>query len=178
MAANKKKAEPESQDAPKSDGKGKLKAMIIVGVLMVGEGAAIFALISVFSAPPESTVAAEDQKALEDPLNLEDQTEIELCDVDAFNRKEGRLYVYSMQLSALVSTEDVDKIERFIEARTASIKDRVQMVIRSADPKQLNDPSLETVKRQLKFELNNLIGGKELIQDVLISKLLQSRTNL
>jgi len=59
-----------------------------------------------------------------------------------------------------------------------SIKDRLQAVIRAADPKDLNDPSLETLKRQLLLELNNLIGGKELIREILISNMLQSRTHL
>ena len=169
----------EQTQAP-SGGKarGRLKPMILVGILMLVEGGAIFALMSFFGAPPESTVAAEDDEAMQDPLNLDSHEEVELCSVDAFNRKEGRLYVYSISLSALVASEDVPMVKRFVKARSASINDRVQVVIRSADPKHLNDPSLETIKRQIVFELNNLLGGEDIIQDVLISRMLQSRTNL
>ncbi len=157
--------------------KGRLKPLIIVGVLMLVEGVAIFALMSFFTAPPDASSAAEGEDAL-DFLNLDDEVEIQLCEIDAFNRKEGTLYVYHMQLSALVAADDVQAVTRFIDARSASIKDRIQVVIRASDPKHLNDPTLETVKRQILFELNNLLGGKELIRDVLVSKLLQSRTRL
>ncbi|MEE9293420.1 MAG: flagellar basal body-associated FliL family protein [Phycisphaerae bacterium] len=170
--------EDQTQKQAGGKSRGRLKPLIIVGALMLAEGVGIFAMMSFFGAAPESTVAAEDEAALQDPLNLEAEVEVELCEVDAYNRKEGRLYVYSLKLSALVAAEDVAKINRFIKARSASINDRVQVVIRSADPKHLNDPSLESIKRQIIFEINNLLGGEELIRDVLVSKLLQSRTNL
>ncbi len=158
--------------------KGRFKTLAIVGGLMLGEGALIFAVMSFVADPPESTLAAEDDLATSDPFNLDKETEVELCSVDAFNRKEGKLFVYHLQLAALVATEDVETVDRFVKAREASIKDRVQEVIRSADPAHLNDPALELIKRQLQLELNNLLGGRELISKVLISKMLQSRTNL
>ncbi len=166
-----------SEDKPSGGRRGKLKPLIIVGALMLGEGVGIFAMMKFFAGPPESTLASEDDAEMEDPLNLGGQTEVELCEVDAFNRKEGKLHVYSMKLSAMVAAEDAESVAAFVEARAASISDRVQLVIRSADPQHLNDPSLEMVKRQIKQELNNLIG-KELIEELLVSKLLQSRTNL
>ncbi len=164
-------------DSP-AKGRSKLKPMLVVGALMLVEGVGIFALLKIVSPTPESALSAEIDSADDDPFNLNDQVEVKLCEVSAFNRKEGPLYVYNVAISALVAADDVEKVKRFVEVRELSIKDRVQVVFRSADPKDLNDPTLETIKRQLRFELNNLLGGKELINDVLIPKLLQSRTNL
>ena len=158
--------------------KGRLKTGLLVLGLMIGEGVGIFALLAVFNQTPESTLAAEDAAAADDPLNINAYAEQVLCEVDAFNRKEGNLYVYHIEVSALVATDDLEKVQRFIEARDLSIRDRIQVVIRAADPQDLNDPKLEAVKRQIRFELNNLMGGKELIHEILISKLLQSRTHL
>jgi len=176
MADNPTNANEESQAPPA--GGGKKKSLIIVGVLMVAEAVAVFGVMKVFNPAPEPVMAAEDDKDLEDPFNLEDAKEIEICEISAFNRKEGRLYVYNVKVSALISKDDEEKLDRFIKAREQSIKDRVQRVFRSADPTDLNDPSLEIIKRQIKFELNNLIGGADLIQEILIPKMLQSRANL
>lgn len=169
-------------DEAKSDAKGagkrgRLKGIIIVGALMLVEGVGVFALVKLVSPAPE-TVSAEDKAAAEDPFNLSGEVELIMCEISTFNRKEGRLYVYNAEISVLVAAEDQERIERFVEVRSLSIKDRIQVVFRSADPKDLNDPSLDTIKRQVQFELNNLLGGKELIREVLISKLLQSRANL
>ena len=159
--------------------KTRLKPILMVAGLMLFEGAALFALMSVISPAPEASIAEQDAAKLdEDPLKLAGHKEIILCDVNAFNKKEGRLYAYHVEVSGMIKAEDEQKLQRFIEARKLSIQDRVQFVIRSADPAQLNDPSLELIKRQIKHELNNLIGGEELIQEILISRLLQSRTGL
>lgn len=157
--------------------KGRLKPLMLVGGLMLVEGVGIFLLMTMLHPAPESALADEAGDA-DDPFDLEGHVEIVVCDVTAFNKKEGSLYVYSIELSALVAADDAESVRRFVEARELSIKDRLQAVIRAADPKDLNDPSLETLKRQLLFELNNLLGGKELIGEILISKMLQSRTHL
>lgn len=156
---------------------GRMKSLVIVAAMMIAEGVGIFAIMKTISPAPDPA-AAEDEAATADPFNLNKEVEISLCEITAFNKKEGRLYVYNAQISALVATQDREKIERFIEARELSIKDRVQVIFRSADPKDLSDPVLGTIKRQLRHEINNLLGGKELIREILIPKLLQSRANL
>ncbi len=157
---------------------GRLKPLIIVGLLMLVEGVGIFATMSFLSPDPKAAEAAMDEEAMRDPFQLEGQVELPLCEVQSFNRKEGRLFVYNMGLSILVEAESVEVLEKFIELRESMIQDRVQTVIRSADPQHLNDPTMEQIKRQLRFEVNNLLGGKELVQEVLITKMLQSRANL
>ncbi len=173
------KTETDDQNAPVEGApkKGKRKSIAIIAGLMLGEGVAIFAAMSFIAPAPDPTLADETDVA-DNALNLDQETEVTLCEVDAFNRKEGKLHVYHMELSALVAKENVETVERFVKAREASIKDRIQEVIRSADPAHLNDPSLELVKRQIRMELNNLLGGEELIGKLLVAKMLQSRTSL
>ena len=174
MAKEKPKKEVnETPDKPKS----RLKPLILVAGLMLVEGVGIYVLMTLIHPAPESALA-DGEGDTDDPFNLDGKTEIVICDVTAFNKKEGSLYVYSIELSALVAAEDTETVQRFVEARELSIKDRLQAVIRAADPKDLNDPSLETLKRQLLFELNNLLGGKELISEILISRMLQTKTHL
>lgn len=164
--------------SPKAMGKGRWKTPAIVAGLMLTEGVGIFLIMKMVSPAPQVARAADEMGTADDPLGLNNRVEIVLCDISAFNRKEGRLFVYNATISVLVDADDQDKIARFVEVREQSIKDRIQVIFRSADPKDLGDPGLESIKRQLVFELNNLLGGKELIRDVLIPKLLQSRANL
>lgn len=177
MAADDVKNEGESK--PAAPGRvGKLKPILIVAGLMLVEGVAIFATMKVVSPAPQ-VVHAEEMDAVEnDPFKIKDDVELVVCEVSTFNRKEGRVYVYNAEISVLVATEDQERIAEFIKARELSIKDRVQVVIRSADPADFNDPGLQSIKRQVLHELNNLLGGKELIKEVLIAKLLQSRSSL
>jgi len=169
----------EQEETPEAPPKGRRwKPIAVVAVLMLLEGVGVFVLMRLVSPEPVAAVAAEDAESMDDPLRLAGKVEVPLCEISAFNRKEGRLYVYNAQISALVAAKDREKLERFVKARELSIKDRVQLVFRSADPKDLNDPGLETIKRQLRIEINNLLGGKDLIEELLIPKLLQSRANL
>jgi flagellar basal body-associated protein FliL len=65
-----------------------------------------------------------------------------------------------------------------LQERKASIEDRITTVIRSADPAHLAEPGLETLKRQFKFELDKITEDETLIRQVLIPKLLQTRSAL
>ena len=118
--------------------KGRLKPLLLVGGLMLVEGVGIYVLMTLVHPAPESALAAGEGN-IDDPFNLGGHTELVICDVTAFNKKEGSLYVYSIELSALVAVDDVESVQRFVEARELSIKDRLQAVVRAADPKDLND---------------------------------------
>ncbi len=173
MAARKPEETEEQQQetAPK---KGRFKPLIIVAALMLGEGVGIYVLLGIVNPPPE-TAMADDTPEEVDPFKVE--SEIFICQAQATNGKEGRVHTYHIELSAIVNCENLEMVERFVEAREKSILDRVQTVIRSADPQDLGDPTLQVMKRQLKFELNNLLG-KELIEDILISNMIRSRSHL
>ncbi|NOT01285.1 MAG: flagellar basal body-associated FliL family protein [Phycisphaerales bacterium] len=177
MAAEKVKEEGEGQPA-KTGRSGKMKPLMIVGGLMLVEAVGIFVVMKLISPAPHAAHAEEMEEHESDPFKIKDDTELVVCEVSTFNRKEGRVYVYNAEISVLVATEDQERIAEFIKARELSIKDRVQVVIRSADPADFNDPGLESIKRQIGHELNNLLGGKELIKEVMIAKLLQSRSSL
>ncbi len=171
MAAE--KAE-EKQDQPAPSAKGKLKPIIIVAALMIGEGIGIY-LLTNFISPDPDLGNAEEIVVEVDPF--ESENELKICETQATNSKEGKTYGYHLEVSAIVAAENKEMVERFVEARAQSIRDRIQTIIRSADPEDLKDPALQVIKRQLKFELNNLLS-KELIEEVLIPNMIRSRTHL
>jgi flagellar basal body-associated protein FliL len=78
----------------------------------------------------------------------------------------------------LVASADAERAKQIAEANKARINDRVNVVIRSAEPKDLNEPGLETIKRRLKHELARVMGDEQLIQEILIPEFLQSGSGL
>lgn len=162
-----------------------LGAAILVGV-MVAEGALIFAAMKVLGGTGAGTAAggevAPATAEADDPaLELDapaDVAEILVAETDAFNNRSGRLHMYHIQVTALVPGEGAEALERLVEQRGGTIKDRINTVIRGADPKHLNEPGLETLRRQIQFELNKITGDDSLVLELLIPELLQSRTSL
>jgi flagellar basal body-associated protein FliL len=59
-------------------------------------------------------------------------------------------------------------MKEFIENRKNTVDDVISRVIRSADERHLAEPGLETLKRQIRFELGRLIGDDKIIEHVLI----------
>ena len=111
--------------------------------------------------------------------HLEPQfAEIAVSDCRPTNRESGRLVTFRMRVSVLVKAKDFEKVKALIEANKARIDDRINFVIRSADPTYLHEPTLETVKRRLKNEFDRLMGDDQIIEEILIPEMLASAPGL
>ena len=161
--------------SPPSPRKKKILTVGIVVGIMLLEGVGVFVLVRMTSGPPEAAAGGE---VVEDPNQVIEQmdAELPLADCDAINRKVGQSIVVHLSLSVRVAAPDADRAAKLIEKRQSTIKDRVQMILRSADPQHLNEPNLDTVKRQVKFELDKILEDDQLIQEVLIPQILQTRS--
>jgi hypothetical protein len=104
--------------------------------------------------------------------------EIAVSECRPTNRESGRMITFRMRVSVLVKAADLEKTKSLIESNKARIDDRINFVIRSADPAFLNEPTLETIKRRLKSELDRLMGDEHLIEEVLIPEMLASAPGL
>ncbi len=104
--------------------------------------------------------------------------EVKLAECKTFNKETGKLVLFHIRVSVLVSAADGERAAKLVEARQARIDDRVNTVIRSAEPRHLNEPGLETLKRRLKFELDRMFGDPRLVQEVLIPYLVQTGSGL
>jgi flagellar basal body-associated protein FliL len=165
-------ATPSSGDP--SGRKKKLITLAIIAGLVLGEGGAIYWAVNHFSGPPAGSQAAEDTEGQENQLGLGTEVEISLPEINAFNKKEGRLYLFSMEISIKLRQEDVEKVSKALEVRESTIKDRFNTVIRSADLQYLNEPGLDTIRRQFRYELDRILGDDQLILELLIPKFFQS----
>lgn len=199
MAAEKQppvqaEAAPASGEAKKPSRK---KSLLIVASLMLVEGVAIFFGTRMLAGPAVATAeeahaSAEDHGAAEAhghggghegggaknaPFESE-FGEITISECRTTNRESGRLITFRMRVSVLVKAAQLEKAKSLIESNRARIDDRINFVIRSADPAFLNEPTLETIKRRLKSELDRLMCDEHLIEEVLIPEMLASAPGL
>ena len=163
-------------DSKPSPSKRKLLTLAIVGAIMLLEGVGIFVVVRMTRETPPS----EAGEMAENPDQLLDQMDAELAlvECDAINRKSGQSIVVHLSISVRVAAGDQDHAATLIERRQDTLKDRVQMILRSADPQHLNEPNLDTLKRQVKFEVDKILGDDKLVLEVLIPQILQSRSRL
>jgi len=183
---------PASTDSGKASRK---KPLLIVAVLMLVEGVAIFFGTKMLtdSAPASADAALVDSHAVAEggghggghggdaaknaPFESE-FGEIAVSECRPTNRESGRLVTFRMRVSVLVKEASLEKAKALIESNKARIDDRINYVIRSADPAFLNEPTLETIKRRLKSEFDRLMGDEHLIEEVLIPEMLASAPGL
>ena len=61
------------------------------------------------------------------------------------------------------------QLDELLKERSAEIKDKIRTIIASSDRKSLSEPGLETLRRQIMYQLEQDLG-KDLIKDLLIPK--------
>lgn len=156
--------------------RAKLIPYVIVAGLMLAEGVGIIVAMKTLGSDPAATEAEAPGESIvidgksENALPVEHQ----ICNLDAFNKLTGKLLLYHVEVAATIDRQHEERFKKLLELRKSTISDRVTTVIRSADPKYLQEPGLETIRRQIKFELDKVLGDDKIIIDLLIPSLLQS----
>lgn len=115
---------------------------------------------------------AANDGAMPPPPPMDGMSEIEIADSRLHNVRSGRSMIVRIKVSCLVTAAKSEQLKTLITQRKSRLHERVCSVIRNAEPKLLDEPGLETVKRQLKYELSQVLGDPELIRDILIPELL------
>ena len=172
MAAENPKP-PATEAAPAADTKaapaprGKALTFGIFGGVMVVEAVAIFLGMKMMGSEPDPTLGME--KTMETTTKpWEESQELSVAEVRVPNNNGSRTILYSTKVVIRVHHESRDKMKEFLENRKSTVEDLIGRVIRSADERQLSEPGLETLKRQIRFELSRLIGDDKVIEQVLI----------
>lgn len=185
-------AENAADAQAKPKGKGKLIG-IVTGVMIL-EGVGIFAATKMLGADPQKSKAEPikvEKKAAE---TIE---EIEIAQIRAPNAKEGRPVLWSLQVAVRVSMMESKEHEadekksekpegekegegkddkkpkespamKKIKMNERTLKDRLARIVRSAEPQYLQEDGLETLKRQIKHELERVLGEEFKIVEVLV----------
>jgi flagellar basal body-associated protein FliL len=106
-------------------------------------------------------------------------SEINLVDFKALNKLSGHSFLYDVSIDVTTKPEFEDRVKQNIKDNDALIKDRVRTIIAELDPEKLggaSEPGLETLKRQIKFQLDQM-WGDGLVNEVLVSRCIPIRTD-
>ncbi len=182
--ADQKPAEREArEDAAPKPGGGKKKFAIIglISGVMIVEGVAIFVATRFLagSTPvPASAAGLEGGGGFGEagkghgapPAPTE--KEVVVAQFRAMNDRTGRNIIYDVKVYGRVAGDKVEPVQKLVEEKKATIEDRMTKVIRAADPQFFKEPGLETLRRQIKHEVDAALGENNGVQEILIPSLM------
>jgi flagellar basal body-associated protein FliL len=138
----------------------------IFGGVMIVEGLAIFLVMKSFGTHPDPTKGLE---GLQPTTQAWTETqEFDVASLRVLNRNGPRAMLYSVRIVITAPASKKDKMEEFLKSRKSTIEDVISQVLRSAEEKYMAEPGLETLRRQLRFEINSLLKDDTVIDQVLI----------
>ncbi len=164
------------QPVPFADGRRNLLTVAVVGGLMLIEGVGIFVAVKYMGGGPAS-LSADQAIGGDGPGAALGQSELHVTDLVSFNNADGRVFVYQLSVYADVEGKHSQQIKDLIESRKNTIDDRFSKVVRAADPKYLDEPGLETLRRQFKHELGEILGDESHIRAILFPEFKKSRAD-
>ena len=104
-------------------------------------------------------------------------SEVPVLNIKAPNRVSGMTYLYEVEVVITTKGANKAKATSAIEERAATIKDRVRTIIGQSEPAKLgggSEPGLETLRRQIKFQLDEILGD-HMVEEVLIPRCIPYR---
>jgi len=168
----------ENEGAAAAAKKGsKLLPIIVVTLLMLGEGFVVYFIANAMAPAPMEGVAADGGGGGGGAGDNNEVVEIELAESTTNNRRSGKLVNFRLRVTGLVKTEDEEKARELVKIRQARLLDRINYVVRSAEPMHLDEPELKTIRRRLKQEFDAILG-EGMIVDVIIPEYHQSSAGL
>jgi flagellar basal body-associated protein FliL len=156
--------EPKTEEIkPKS--KLPFKTIIVIAAVVLMEGGTIVLLKS--SHTPQPVEASDPIVEVQESPNS-GSAEIALADGSVDNYVSGRSFIrVTLEVSAKVKKENQAKLTELVTAHKTEIRDRVRYLVSSSQPEDLKDPKLQVVKRQVKSDMEKIVG-EGLIEDVLL----------
>jgi flagellar basal body-associated protein FliL len=169
------KEAPKAEAAPaaaeeKPKKKFPLQMIIVAAAVVVLEGGTV-GVMMMTSGGPKRAIA--DTPTTQPAIEVEKDAEVPILDAKQDgklpNSSSGHLYLYDIMVVAKVNDKDKDKVSGILTERSAEIRDKIRTIIASSEKKTLDEPGLETLRRQIAYQLEQDIG-KDLIKELLIPK--------
>lgn len=155
--------------------KGKMLTFGLFGGVMIIEGLAIFFAMKTFGGQPHP-VEAEQMIPTSKPES--EFMEVEVANVRVPHVTGSRTTLYAMRVVVLVRHDKIEDVKKTFEAKKWTVTDTVSRVIRQAAESEMSEPRLETLRRKMKFELDELCGAEHAIEQVLIPECMPLSTGL
>jgi len=197
----KKKAEAPAAAAPpakKEDGgkggaekpaKGKggglfTKTPVLLGGVMVLDAVVLIGGFKFMNRGPQTAKGAdlvtEGAKSEEEKDKEKKAVELPVVEFRAPNKQSGRTFLYDVSIYVVVKNDNEKTVKEALEARSRTIQDRIRTIIAQSDPEKLgggSEPGLETLRRQIKYQLDEILGKEGLIDEVLVPRCIPFRAD-
>jgi flagellar basal body-associated protein FliL len=86
------------------------------------------------------------------------------------NEKSGRMWIYDLDISVVVSAGEKERVEGLVKQRGGEIGDTLARIIRSAPDRMLRETDLRALRYQVLEALRSISGEENLVQKVLIPR--------
>jgi len=170
----------QAQPAEKPGGSTKKKqTLMMLGILlfvMAAEGGGVYFAVKFFGGGPK-VVVAEGLTALghgggtdAGAAGVPQDVELSVVKFKAPNMKSGRLFLYDIEVYAKTKKDRSETLKKLLDNYKATLEDRLGRVVRAAEPQDLQEDGLETIRRQVRHEVGQVVGDEKLIDEILIPK--------
>jgi flagellar basal body-associated protein FliL len=115
------------------------------------------------------------------PKEKKKTVEIPLVELRGTNRVSGRTLLFDVALKVNVKGEHEEAVKKMIADRQGLITDRVLTIIAQSDPEKLtggSEPGRETFRRQVRYQLEQIIEKDGMIDEVLVQRCIPFRADL
>jgi len=170
--ADETKSDTQNAEAA-SPKKGSKLPLLIVAGLMLTEGIAVYVGVGVLGSGPSEASASElqglqdeDREATEEKLLISDRFQ---------NMQSGRVWGWQADIYLKVRKKNAPVVDKIMERDAAEIKEGIALIFRKAQDRNLREPGLETMSRQLTAYTNEVFGtdrdGLPIVERVILAKL-------
>jgi len=155
------------------------KTMIIVLAVTMIEAVVFFVVFKMVGGGPEAA-HGEDSHVIEGEAASQPVGTAEIQLVKSFkvpNDKSGRMYIYDMDVSIVVATDDLELAQGLVDSRAADIADRLARVVRSAPHQMLWEDDLRALRQQVHAGLAEIADDEDLVKRILIPRFVPMRSD-
>lgn len=195
---DKKPAEAPAEHDDKKGGKGGglfSKTPVLMGIVMLVEAVVLIGGLKFLTGGPKhaDAGAVEGDHAAEShgdashgsadakPKEKKKTIELPLLEFRGVNKVSGRSLIFDVAMVVSVKAEHEEAVKKIITDRKALITDRVRTIIAQSDPEKLSggsEPGLETLRRQVRYQLEQIVEHEGMIDDVLVPRCIPFRADL
>ena len=110
-----------------------------------------------------------DNPAAPKKVDKKRKVELKVVDFKASNKQSGRMYLYDVSIVISVRGVNEEKAKSCLTENDARVKDRVRTIVAQSAPEKLSEPGLETLRRQVKYQLDQILGDN-VVEEVYVPR--------
>lgn len=156
-----------------------LKTLLVLGAVLLLEGLTITAAFLLSGGPAQVEASSA---AMEEQARAQQPTEVLVIEDRFQNTRAGVPYIYDTRVVAVVQYRHQAKVKDLLETIQGQIVEDVSTIIRRAELAHLREPTLATIKLQVKTALDQRLGkdeeGNPIVESVLIPRCTEFRGDM